>query len=622
MAGTVFELSHFTGHPDALATAISTQFREFQLLRGEWLADKQELRNYIFATDTKGTSNAQTTWRNTTVIPKLCQIRDMLHANYMAALFPSSKWLRWEGNTGNDQSQAKAHSIESYMSTKFRQSKAEIKVSQLVLDYIDAGNCFATAEWRDRSVTDPNTNAITRGYVGWEIVRISPYDIVFNPLAPSFEDSPKIIRAVKTMGELKKHLSKMDKNDPKYKQLAKAISKSEIARKGFATLDVSDRLKDESYSIDGFSNLVSYYTSEYCELLTFYGDMYNPETDEFLENQKITVLDQTYILTQEFNEDWTNGPGIFHVGWRTRPDNLYAMGPLDNLVGMQYRINHLENMRANVFDMIAHPMFKIKGFVEDFSYIPNEKIVCGEEGDVEFMHPDATVLQADNQISTLLVMMEELAGAPKEAMGVRTPGEKTKFEVQKLDNAASRIFQNKVSHFEIVFFEQLLNYALQLSRRHMSGSDVARTLDTEDDVIIFTTITKEDLIADGILRPVGARNYAERANMIQNLIGLTNASIAQDPAVKIHLSGKKIARLLEELGDLEAFKIFGENVRVFENAETQKLMQKAQDQTDQVGATPAGVLPHDTLEQGNTVPSVETPPGMAWQGQAAPAVAR
>jgi hypothetical protein len=34
-------------------------------------------------------------------------------------------------------------------------------------------------------------------------------------------------------------------------------------------------------------------------------------------------------------------------------------------------------------------------------------------------------------------LMEEMAGAPKEAMGFRSPGEKTKYEVQRLESAAS-----------------------------------------------------------------------------------------------------------------------------------------------------------------------------------------
>ena len=35
--------------------------------------------------------------------------------------------------------------------------------------------------------------------------------------------------------------------------------------------------------------------------------------------------------------------------------------------------------------------------------------------------------------------MEEMAGAPKEAMGFRSPGEKTAYEVQRMENAASQV---------------------------------------------------------------------------------------------------------------------------------------------------------------------------------------
>jgi hypothetical protein len=203
------------------------------------------------------------------------------------------------------------------------------------------------------------------------------------------------------------------------------------------------------------------------------------------------------------------------------------MGPLDNLVGMQYRIDHLENLKADVFDWIAYPMIKVKGYVEDFEIKPGERINVGDEGDVEFMHPDTTALNADMQIQELERRMEELAGAPREAMGIRSPGEKTKYEVQKLDNAASRIFQNKIEHFQRTLLEPLLNFALQLARRNMDSTDVARTLDSEIDAVVFQTITREDITANGILRPRGAEHFAERANALQNFTSLANSPIYQ-----------------------------------------------------------------------------------------------
>jgi hypothetical protein len=589
VAGTVLELRDLIPTRDGLAVSISNSYSTWDSLRAAWMKDRSELRNYIFATDTRSTSNAQLPWKNSTTIPKLTQIRDNLHANYMSALFPHSEWLQWEGNELNDSTQDKRRAIESYMRTKLRQDKATITVSQLLLDYIDNGNCFATCEWVDDSVKDDETGEITRGYVGPRIVRISPFDIVFNPTAPSFEKSPKIIRAVKTLGELAAMAEDMPKDSDQYKMFNKAITDSTGVRKQVASLSQGDTIKSAGFQIDGFGSIQQYFGSDFVEVLTFFGDLFDIDSKKFLRNYVISIIDRSFVIAKRQNPNWTTNGGIFHAGWRQRPDNLYAMGPLDNLVGMQYRIDHLENLKADVFDMIGYPMQKVKGYVLDYEYGPGHRIYTGDDGDVEFMHPDVTALNADTQILELERRMEELAGAPKEAMGIRTPGEKTKFEVQTLDNAASRIFQNKIRHFEEVFFEPLLNYGLQLARKNMSSSDVARTLDSEVDAVIFSTITKEDLVANGILRPVGASHFAYKANVLQNVLNMMNSAVAQDEQVKIHISGKKLAKLIEELADLDKFKIYGDNIRVVEQAETTRLMNSMKDRTDAQSITPSGI---------------------------------
>ncbi len=587
MSGTTFDLDELIARDgDNLAVAIANRHEEYQQLRSTWLNGRSELRNYLFATDTRTTSNAALPWKNSTTIPKLTQIRDNLHANYMAALFPHSDWLVWEGDTDVDEEAAKREAIESYMITKTRQDNFTTLVSQLILDYIDYGNVFATAKWVDESVTNPSTGEVTRGYVGPRPVRISPNDITFNPLAPSFAESPKIIRTLKDFGALAKKVNRLEDGDPEKAPLKRILDKSLGLRKAVGALGREDTLKTEAFVMDGFGSAQEYFSSDYVEILTFYGDIYDIHSGEFLENHVIKVVDRMFILAKGPNTDWTSTPGIFHAGWRTRPDNLYAMGPLDNLVGMQYRMDHLENLKADVFDLIGHPVLQIKGFVEDFEYGPGAKIFVGDDGSVEFMSPDVTALNADSQIAVLEQRMEQLAGAPREAMGIRTPGEKTKFEVQTLDNAGSRIFQNKISHFEKTFLEKLLNYMLQLSRRNMTDSDVTRTLDKEIDVVVFTTITKDDIVANGQLKPRGASHFARQANVLQNVIGLTNSAVAQDPAVNIHLSGKKIAKLLEELMDLDRFNIFEENVRIIEQQEAQQLLNVATEQTEVAAQTP------------------------------------
>lgn len=595
MSGTTLDLNellHANGR-DSEATAIAAKQMEWEMFRNSWMNQHAELRNYLYATDTTTTSNSMLPWKNKTTIPKLTQISDNLQANYMAALFPSSDWLEWEGSSENDEIMRKKAAITAYMRTKLRQDRAEVTIARLIADYVRDGNCFATAEWVDESIKDPITGEIVRGYVGPRIIRISTNDIVFNPTAPRFEQAPKIIKAIKSLGELKKIANRMPKDSDAQKMLRLAIDNSVNVRRAVASMTQGDTLKAEGFQIDGFSSIQNYWGSDNVEILTFFGDLYDVNTGSFSENAQITIMDRSWVISKKQNPNWTTQPGIFHAGWRMRPDNLYAMGPLDNLVGMQYRIDHLENLKADVFDMIAHPVQKIKGYVEDYIYQPGTKVICGEDGDVEFLNPPHEALNADMQIIEIERRMEELAGAPKEAMGIRTPGEKTKFEVQKLDNAASRIFQNKIEHFQKVFLEPLLNYMLALARQNMSSTDVTRTLDSEIDAAIFSTITRDDISANGVLRPVGAQHFAEKANALQNLVQVSQSPAFVDPQVIVHMSGKKLAQALTELSGLDKYKIFSENIRVVEQMETQQLMQTAGEAAEIQAATPPGLVEGD-----------------------------
>jgi len=76
---------------------ISTQWDMFNNQRREKLEEWKELRDYIFATDTSTTTAGALPWKNTVTVPKLTQIRDNLHSNYLAALFPNDRWMSWEG---------------------------------------------------------------------------------------------------------------------------------------------------------------------------------------------------------------------------------------------------------------------------------------------------------------------------------------------------------------------------------------------------------------------------------------------------------------------------------------------------------------------------------------------
>lgn len=562
MAGTTLDFEHLI-NPDNLAVEISNKYNEWSMLRNQKVIEWKELRNYLYATDTTTTQNALLPWSNTTTTPKLTQIMDNLHANYFATMFPQQKWMRWEALEKSANSKLAAQSIQAFMESKLRQSFFINTVSDLVYDYIQYGNCFAVVSHETLyTKKEDGTSAIQ--YNGPKLNRISPFDIVFNPTATSFKESPKIIRSIKTFGEL----ARMAKDDLRFKGI---IEKMLTTRKTVGTSEDFD--KSDGFIADGFSNIQQYYSSNYVEILTYYGDIFNIETGELMEDRIITIVDRAYELSNIENPSWLGSAPIFHAGWRPRPDNLYAMGPLDNLVGMQYRIDHLENLKADVFDQIAYPIMKIRGDVEDFDFEPGARIYLGEEGDVSYLQPDGTALQADMQIAMLENKMEEMAGAPKSAMGIRTQGEKTAFEVQSLQNAASRIFEHKTAHFERTFIEPILNSMLEVSRRNMKTNEDIPVTDEITGKTFFRSISKKDIIGDGKIVPVGARHFAERARRIQNLTSLYQIK-ASDPSVSAHLSGKEFARIIsEELGEPS---LFSENISVTEQLETQTAMQEAE----------------------------------------------
>jgi len=584
------EIEDVIGTPDNLATIIAGQYQEWTNFRSLWLDTIKEIREYVFATDTTQTTNASLPWKNKVHIPKLCQIRDNLHANYMSALFPNEYAIQWEGDDDDAEEKSKRQLIEQYMQNKMRQSKFRTEVSKLVYDFIDFGNVFAMPQFVAEYKEDPRTGERFPVFVGPKVQRISPLDIVFDPTAATFESAPKIIRTVKNIGSF---LSEIE-SKPELKYLEEGILKMRECRQKMSGYSEGDFQKNDAFIMDGFTSWWNYFSSSYVEVLDFYGDLYDAETGELKRSHLVSVVDRMWVVRDHADESWLGSPPIRHCGWRPRQDNLYAMGPLENLIGMQYRIDHLENAKSDAFDLIVHPVMKIKGFVEPFSYGPGAEIYVGDEGDVAFMAPDVTMLQADTQVAIYEAKMEEMAGAPKQAMGFRTPGEKTAYEIQVLENGANRIFLNKTSYFEEVFLEPLLNDMLELARRNFNEEDTIRVLD-DSGAVLFKKIRKDDLSASGKIRPVGARHFAQNAQMIQNLTSFYSSAIGQDPAVLVHLSGKKIAEISEHLLGIERFSIYGENVRLMEQVETQKMMDTAKTimAQEQDAVDPEGVYAPD-----------------------------
>jgi hypothetical protein len=552
---------------DELGRKIAFLWNRWNIQRRGFIEEIKEQRNFTFATDTSATTGQTTPWKNSTTLPKLTQIRDNLHSNYLSALFPNDDWLKWEAYSKDPENKSKKKAITAYMSNKLRDGRFRDTMSALLYDYIDYGNAFMTVSFE----APYDEDNMSFGYTGPVLERIAPEFIVFDLHAPKFENAAKVIRSIRTIGELKT----MAKNEPDNAYLQEALADRDKLVAHQRNYGIEDNDLAEGIQIDGFGNLQEYYQQNYVEMLEFHGDFHD-ENGVVHENMVVTVIDRCRTIREEKQKSWGGKPPIFHVGWRKRPNNLWCMGPLTNLVGMQYRIDHLENSKADAYDLAIHPPLVIQGEVESFDWGPGCEIHLDEGGSVNELGRNVQwVLQANNEIAQLEAKMEQYAGAPREAMGIRSPGEKTAFEVQALENAAGRIFQEKITTFEVEGLEPALNAMLEVSRRNMDATDVVRVMDDDLGVAEFMSVTASDITAKGKLRPIGARHFAAQAQLLQNLTGVFNSPVGQ--MVMPHTSSIQLSKLIEDTLGLERFELFRPNVAVAEQQSTQRMVNQSQE---------------------------------------------
>lgn len=590
MAGKVLQLDEIITKDD-IGCYIANQWVTWDTYRQSWRQLQEEKRKYIFATDTRQTTNSQLPWKNSTTIPKMCHIRDNLFANYMATLFPKRKFLGYEAASSVDNVPAVRDAVLKLMQYALNQDRQKQEAAKIVSDYIDYGNCFITVEWVDERATvgSPPTKV---GYVGPILRRISPLDINFNPASPSFAEAPKIVRSLVSLGEVKKILESQstDQDHDAYKELFKYLTDIRFKARDPGITDIKS--VDGFFQMDGFTSFRNYLCGDYVEILTYYGDIYDSKTQEFKQNQQIMVVDRHKVISMKDNPSFFGTAPIYHVGWRIRQDNLWAMGPLDNLIGMQYRIDHIENAKADVIDLIVYPVLKIKGYVQDFTWGPMQRIQTDAEGDVEMLAPPFQVLQLNVEIQQYIQLMEEMAGSPKEAMGFRTPGEKTAFEVQRLENASTRIFTSKTSQLEEQGFERAYNAMLELFRRNLNEVIEVSVFDEELRFQDFEAITPDMISGAGKVKPLAARHFAEKAELIQTLQGVYQM-LVNDPMTLTHMSSVQMAKMIEYAAGFEDWKLVTKDIRISEQADMERMKNAADQQTIMQAGTPTGLTPDD-----------------------------
>ncbi len=564
---------------EGTAEQISDLYETWHSSRQGHLRELKEIVEYVYATDTSKTSNRKNPWSHKTHIPKLTQVHDNLGTQYANALVGRDDFFTFSPGNPESSTKAKRKAAVAYLLTKHKYSKFKLVVKQLLNDWVQTGEAVAQLQYVVETGKDHLTGQLVTLYQGPKLVRISPYDIEFDHTAASFAEAPKVVRQLITLGGFCREVEECVElgYDPWAVQKVKDLRSAAMPMKQDELAKISQR------QLDGFSDYGAYMRSGKVELLHFYGDLYDLATGVLMKDRMITVVDRRYVLRNACASDFGNIGQLYYSTWRKRPDNLRGQSPLANLLGMQYLMNHLENTRADAFDQAVEPDEVFVGQVEtvepDGTGGRRQHFIDDGNGSVTYLRPDATFLQADLQIQYKEAQIEAYAGAPREAMGIRTPGEKTAFEFSELADAASKLFQNKIEDFQEEMLDPILNGELELAQRNLS-SDILEMEDEDFGVTEFRAITKEDLIVRGKIVPEGASHFARRSQAVRELQQFSTV-LAQDQGLAIHFPAKARAQAWNELMDMDRFKLYQEFGGVAEQVEMAQIQQAAQQMIQQ-----------------------------------------
>ncbi len=570
MAGTTTVGSDTGGHVltvadiDQLATHIAEMWDKFNTDRRIALKLGEEARRYVHATDIDSTSAVELPHKNRTHQPKLTEISDVLQSQYYEAALSMPKFFRFNGET--DQDKANASNIEAWIRTKLEQKKFRETVGrQLINDYVTYGNPFASTDY---VIEKDQDGAIT--YRGPLVKRISPIDILFNPRGESFQKVPKLQRTLIHVAELAEMPSKF----PNAGFDIAAIDKVKAVRHHELVNDWVELIKERGLAMDGFGSVDDYYKQDMAEILIYRGDVFNRETGESQRRRVVYIADRTFVIRNDELTSPAGFDGLHSTGWRIRPDNLWAQGPLDNLVGMQYRIDHLENLKADIFDLIAQPVLLIKGEeVEEpqEGYAPGAVYYAGVDADVSFLVPDTTALNADNQIALYHRYMEQFAGVMPQTRGIRTPGEKTAFEVDRLDQGATMPFLDKVRNFERML-ETMLKEIFELMLINYDGSDYVEIFNDITGEAELRQLSEKDVNARGTFTAIGARHWQRRTRLVTEMNTFMQGPM-QDPKIRMHTSGERLAKIFEQHMDFNDDQLIEPFAGVKEDVHAQAIAQ-------------------------------------------------
>jgi hypothetical protein len=531
-----------------------------------WDRDKEqaidgwrEVESYRYATSVSDLKYVENSFTHTTHIPVVSTIAQDLEAILLQVVMPHDDWFTYVPMDSFAARKDQRQAIVSYLKNRLSLNGYFEEVAKLRSDLVTYGNCFSQVIHVDESTDDKN------GYVGFKVKRISPYDIAFDPTAANFMSTPKIIREVISLGELYKR-GRNGTFDP---DIVDRILKE---RTYSSTHDGNDD-KNEQYVPRGFGTYQQYLTSGYVELLWFYGDIYDSFNNELYEHKMYVVADLE-VLLYESDVPTPNGiPHIYHSVWEKLPDNLWGMGPLSNIIGMNYQINHRENSKSEGLDRTIYPDKVWLGDVEEMYDEDTGQLtyLAPEGGGVQDLPINTQFLNADLHIDRLNHAARQAARLPSDLVGFRSQGEKTLGEVAALTDGGMRGFIDKAGDFERTSLEQHLRAGIELAYENF-GSAMKIPNQTDSGFIEMLTLTKEDLGVNGTLVPKGARRFARKNQLLASLTQVSATPLAQ--IAMTHISGKGAAHLIAELLEVQDTGLVEEFAQVLEAGEAQQVAQE------------------------------------------------
>lgn len=561
MSGESYTVEESIETKEQKASLVLEQYERWDSDKAGATSKWEEIEAYKYATDTHNEKMGMNAFDHTTHIPVVAPIAQDLEAIIGQVVMPHEDWFNFKPQDRASAKKETKQKVLAFLKNRHKVSGLKSVMRNLISDYVTYGNCFAMVDFVDESTEAKN------GYIGPVVKRISPYDIVFDPTATSFEKTAKIIRTVVSLGELWewKEAGLVDEEE------ANRILEH---RAGHSTTRMSTHEKNQQYVPAGFNTYDNYMTSGVVEVLWFYGDMYDSVNMKMMRNRKMAVVDGHYLLVDEEINTSTGKPHIFHAGWQTRPDNLWAMGPLDNIVGINFQVNHRENAKNDALDKLINPDEVHVGDVEEIYDEETGKTIylAPEGGGVQELAVNTQFFQFDLQIQSLVQTARTAARLPLDLVGFRSAGEKTFGEVQALTDGAMRGFIHKAQDLE-AFLEKILTAELELSADNVSAI-IQVDGQVENGVIPFLDIAKGDLKVTGSLIPQGAQRFARKNQILSTLTQLANSNLAQIAGP--HISGKAMAKVIEELAELEGFGLIEDFAAITEQAEAEQAVQQAQ----------------------------------------------